>query len=511
MYRLMIIDDEPIVRAGIRKLLPWSKYNFEICAEGVDGKDGLNKIIEYSPDLVLVDVKIPGMNGLELIREARKRDFDGKFIILTGYSDFEFAKSAVSLGVRAYLVKPVDEDELRQIIEEILAELEAKKNLDDFYLLSEFKARQAVLCRLLQPVEDKDSLHKELKFYGMDFKYNTFCVALLTRMNERAGQEHHIENYKTEYMQKGLKNVDVVLVDNKLIFICKGSRYGQIKEQLKKNNERLKREKNDGFYIAIGHDVTYWEDIYFSYECAKLLTEYMFLYKDKEVVCIDDLKITCESSDDNFANSVCNFIEIGDTDSIRNTFQNIKEFYKARIIKETEIKVQVIHNIVILFSMLEKKYYDKFKELPDLKEIIDNIIKSDSLENLIQTVYSYVLNIADKISITTTDNIVKRVMAYIERNYVNDLKLEDIAKIFSYNSAYLGKVFKKYTGYSFNEVLNYIRIENAKRLLLETDLKVYQISEQVGYSNADYFYNKFRKYVGVSPKEFIEQSKLKEG
>ena len=92
MYQLMIIDDEPIVRAGIRQLIPWSEYNFEVCAEGVDGKDGLKKLLEYSPDLVLVDVKMPGMSGLELIKEAKKHDFDGKFIILTGYSDLNLQK-----------------------------------------------------------------------------------------------------------------------------------------------------------------------------------------------------------------------------------------------------------------------------------------------------------------------------------------------------------------------------------------------------------------------------------
>lgn len=509
MYQLMIIDDEPIVRAGIRQLIPWSNYNFEVCAEGVDGKDGLKKLLEFSPDLVLVDVKMPGMNGLELIREAKKQEFEGKFIILTGYSDFEFAKSAVSLGVRAYLLKPIDEDELRENVEEVLAELEAKKNLDDYYTLSELKARQVVLRRLLQPLEDKESLAREIKLYGMDFKYNKFCVAILSRKNEVKGQEVPIDSEKREQIQKGLKNVDSVIVDNNLVLICKGISYTQLKEQLLKSKERMQRDYNDSFFISIGHDVSYWEDINFTYECAKLLTDYKFLYKDMEVVCIDDIKTTHIKGEDNFADCICELIEIGDKDSIEKTLQNLKELYKSKVMKETEIKVQVIHNIVLLFAMLEKKYPDKLSDFPDFDMAIDRIKKSDSLEELMQLVTMYLVEVTDKIGITTTDNIVKRVLAYMERNYIQDLKLEDIAKIFSYNSAYLGKVFKKTTGHSFNNVLNHIRIENAKRLLLETDLKVYQISEQVGYSNTDYFYTKFRKHVGLSPKEFIEKNKTK--
>ena len=112
MYQMMIIDDEPIVRSGLKELLSWEELGFEICAEGQDGKDGLQKVLEFQPDVVLVDLKMPGLSGIELIREAKKQGFEGTFIILTGYSDFEFAKTAVSLGVRAYLLKPIDEDEL---------------------------------------------------------------------------------------------------------------------------------------------------------------------------------------------------------------------------------------------------------------------------------------------------------------------------------------------------------------------------------------------------------------
>lgn len=507
MYRLMIIEDEPIIRAGLRKLITWSDFNFEICAEGVDGKDGLKKIFEYSPDLVLVDIKMPGMNGLDLIREARKRKFDGKFIILTGYADFEYAKSAISLGVRAYLLKPIDEDELRESVMQVLAELETKRILDDYHSVSESKARQDVLRCLLQPQADKKRLEKEIKLFGLDFKFDTFCVVIISRKNETEGLEMPINAETCMLVQKGLGNVDSVTVDNNLVLICKGVSYLKVKVLLAKGNERLKRDYNGNHFISIGHDVSRWEDIIFSYECAKLLTNNKFLFKDTDIVCIDDLKISHENSDENFASHICDLIEIGDTDSIRKTFRDLGDLYKSRVETETDIKLQVIHNMILLYSMLEKKYSDKLYDLPDFNKVIECAKNSLSLNELIGVITDYSVKVAGKIGITSTDNIVKRVLSYMERNYVNDLKLEDLAKLFSYNSAYLGKVFKKATGSSFNEVLNSIRIENAKRLLLETDLKVYQISEQVGYSNTDYFYSKFRRYVGVSPKEFIERNK----
>ena len=99
-YRAMIIDDEEIVRNGIKNLIDWEREDFEICAEGKDGKDGLAKILSEQPDLVLIDIKMPGMGGIDVIRAAREQNFEGQFVILTGYSEFEFAKSAISLGVK---------------------------------------------------------------------------------------------------------------------------------------------------------------------------------------------------------------------------------------------------------------------------------------------------------------------------------------------------------------------------------------------------------------------------
>lgn len=505
MYQLMIIDDEPVVREGIKQLIPWSEYNFTICAEGVDGKDGLKKILKYSPDLVLVDIKMPGMSGIELIREAKKLDFDGKFIILTGHSDFEFAKSAISLGVRAYLLKPIDENELRENVKEVLAELEAKKNLDDYYTLSEIKARQVVLRRLLRPSEDKECIHREIKLYGMDFKYNCFCVAIISQKDKDTGQEPEIDIEQVENIQKKSAKIESIYLDNNLVLICKGCSYTEIKEHLLHYNQKVKIEKKEGFFIAVGQDVTRWEDINFSYECAKLLIDNEFLYKDMDAVSIDDFKTGYSDGESKFAERLCKLIEIGDRERIKERLDNLKEMYKSKAMKETEIKVQVTHNIVLLHGMLEKKYPDRITDYHDFDLITDQIKKSDSLEDLIHRVCTYAIELSEKIGISTTDNIVKRVLAYMERNYIQDLKLEDIAKIFCYNSAYLGKVFKKVTGDSFNNVLNNIRINNAKRLLLETDLKVYQISEQVGYSNTDYFYTKFKKHVGLSPREFVDK------
>lgn len=505
MYQLMIIDDEPVVRAGIKQLIVWEDYNFEICAEGTDGKDGLKKVMDYAPDLVLVDVKMPGMSGIELIREAKKEGFEGKFIILTGYSDFEFAKSAVSLGVRAYLLKPIDEVELLENIIEVQAELDAKKHLDDYYTLNEIKARQDVLNRLLVYSEDKEELRKEIKLYGMDFNYHSFCTAILSRKELYTEQNSTLCQDRIDFMLKDLNHIDKITLDNKLVLINKGCSYAELMEKLVKSNERVKRRYGDGFFIAVGHDVAHWEDLHFSYECAKLLLEYEFLYQDKEAVCIDILSKKGISEESSFTDRLSSLIEIGDLDGIATILEERKDYFKSKLMRESEIKVFVVHNMVLLQSMLERRYEEKKTSFPSFELLAEEIKKAESLEILMEYISIYCIGAAGSIGASTADNVVKRVLAYMEKNYDQDLKLENIARIFNYNSAYLGKIFKKDIGESFNNLLDSIRIENAKRLLLQSDLKVYQVSEQVGYGNIDYFYSKFKKYVGVSPKEYKKQ------
>lgn len=131
MFKVLFIDDEQIVRQGVQQLIDWREEGFAICGEAADGNEGLQKILVYQPNLVLIDIKMPGMTGIEVIRAAREKGFEGEFIILTGFSDFEFAKQAIALKVTRYLLKPIDEDELIEIVQEIKAQLDEQKKAQD--------------------------------------------------------------------------------------------------------------------------------------------------------------------------------------------------------------------------------------------------------------------------------------------------------------------------------------------------------------------------------------------
>ncbi len=116
MYSVLIVDDEEIIREGIGSLIDWDALGFVICGEGIDGKDGLAKIMQYNPDLVLLDLRMPGLDGAQVINRARDRNFRGHFILMTGHTEIELAQAALPLGIHDYLVKPIDDEELLRII-----------------------------------------------------------------------------------------------------------------------------------------------------------------------------------------------------------------------------------------------------------------------------------------------------------------------------------------------------------------------------------------------------------
>ncbi len=503
MYRLLIIDDEPMVREGIKILLPWEDYGFEITSDACDGKEGLKKVLELLPDLVLVDIKMPGLSGIELIKNAKEQGFKGKFIILTGHSDFEFAKSAISLGVRAYLLKPIDEDELINNINDIVKELDAKKDMDAFLSSSELTAKKELLRRLLVSSCDRNEMEKEIKKYGLDFYYAKYCVAILAPKIKKYYFEEYVGMEEQNYPKEIIGELEKVYIKDKLVLIGKGYGYEQFEELLKQYNEKVKHIIGEGLFITIGHDVANWWDICFSYECAKMLSDYQFLLEDKEIINIQMVEgMDLKEDNETFDSQIAYFIEIGDISEIRNILTQRKEYYQSKLLNESDIKIKIAYSLNKIHGKLEKSYENKKEDMGDFNDVLNTIKDSYTLDEIMEGVLKYCLRISEVVKTASTDNVVKRMLLFMEKNYEKDLKLESLSKVFNYNSAYLGKIFKKNTGDSFNNTLDIIRINNAKRLLSETELKVYQVSEQVGYSNIDYFYSKFKKYVGVSPKEF---------
>lgn len=504
MYKVMIIDDEEIVRTGLKNLVNWENEGFYICGEGKDGRDGLAKLLEKWPDLVLVDIKMPGLSGLELIKAAREQNFEGHFIILTGYSEFEFAKSAISFGVREYLLKPVDEDELLNNVRLLREELDRKAGEWAFHTNNAEIAREELLRKMLLKLDTKERLEEQLELYEMDLTDQIFCAAVISDRDIAPGSDNNLFLEKVrELLGSRKNNVDRVLMDNCMVVVKQGMDYKTWAQLLKRQNERIQKKYGKGLSIAVGHNVSLWYDLAYSYEFAEFLIEHEFLFSGCNVLTIDTIEEQQYVTENPSVDYFCMLIEVGDLTGIQECVKRFKQYCIKGMMKELDIKIMVMYNLMQIKNWEEKRY-NGGKEI-NISKGIEQLNQVDDLDELLE-IYCHILqDFCTWVGSDGSETVIKRMYYYMEKNYDKDLKLETFAKLFNYNSNYLGKLFRKEIGDSFNNILDNIRITNAKRLLTETDLKVYQISERVGYSNIDYFYLKFKKYVGISPKEYKKE------
>ncbi|OPJ65128.1 response regulator transcription factor [Clostridium oryzae] len=507
MLKVLIVDDEPLVREGLKNIIPWEDYNFSICGEGSDGRDGLNEIKQLKPDLVLIDIKMPGLPGIEVMRQAREQGYQCKFIILTGYSDFQYAKSSIELGVESYLLKPIDEDELIENVRKVAKQIEEEQVIKMHVENSEKYMREAIIRDILLSNVDIECVNGIFNDECSVFRAAILDIVDSIKDRDKINNEI-IKLIEDNFIR--LINLEALVVDNKVCVLFINQEKDIVIDILKKISNNIESYLNKEVFISVGSVENNCESIGNSYRTARMLGDKKFIFLGKtNIVLADDVEtntISIGNFDiEKFEQELSTYIEINDEEKIirildRIEFNFTKSDYSAEMIKSicSNIYVKIKYNLIDNYDELEDYF-------PMDSYIIQQVYKMDRLSSIISYLHKEFTCIGTKICNSCSGNVMKRILSYIEKNYYKDLKLETLAEIFNYNSAYLGKIFKNYTNETFNTYVDKVRIENAKKLLLENKLKVYKISEKVGYKNTDYFYGKFKKYVGVSPKEFIKQ------
>ncbi len=501
MISVLLVDDEPNVRQGVKMMIPWEELGLEVIGEGEDGDDGFAKIMSLKPDIVVADVKMPGMTGIQMIESAVKNGFDGKCLILSGYSDFTYAKEAMYLGVKQFILKPVDEDELIEALKSVRDEIiEEHKDRAAMNRINLYMNEQLIHALL---TGDEEVIGKsDLSAYN----YDSYDVAVINFADEMTAEERtafpetvrkRFEGNATDIVTSGLSGVAVI--------IFKDWNRQRITEMLKK----FSREHDGKIFIALGSTVTSADKIKDSYFEADSLLNSRFQYQHYGVITKDMVSgggIEADRIAD-IIDKICAYIEINDNEKIISELENLRLALCSQDITAEKIKFTCMTAVMEIKSRMIKSIGDKKAEQFINDEFISKVSEMSSLFDMISLIGSTLTELSDTHFGKTTKSTMERVVQYIRANYSSELRLEMLAGIFGYNSAYLGKVFHQYTGENFNNYLDSIRIAEAKRLLAMDEYKVYEVAEMVGYTNINYFHNKFKKYVGVSPLSYKRQCK----
>lgn len=517
MLKVLIVDDEPLIRQGLKSIIDWKGYGFDICGEADNGKSGLDMIQNLKPDVAVIDIKMPQMNGLELVEEVKKLGMDLRVIILTAYSDFKFAQEAIDLGIDSYILKPIEKEELIQkvsrIRESLIKDRMEKRYVDESILLS----KEKVIKTLVTGKMDEEQLKEYEKFYCFGFPWKCYQIALIDTESGGAalnpgikyGAEDFIYGRNYGFVFETGRFIGVLFKD---IFFTS---FHRILMDLKKN---IYDSGGEEVIISLGTVAYSSDDINTSYKHASDLMDRKFIYGHKKIIVHNigeaDFKNTSKlpkkSFDfDKMAEELCNAIDVNNMDSINNILEQLGCYFSKNEYNESFIKANYSHVYMMLVDRLFPGNEMPGHAIYVKRDFMKQIYEKTSLQELHGLFKYHIISISNELSKMRPDNPMKKIIDYIERKYNKDIKLEGIAKLFNYNSAYLGKLFKNSTGMYFNTYLDNIRMNKAKEFLKE-GLRVHEVAEKTGYKDSDYFYRKFRKYTGISPSDYKTKSDINE-
>ncbi|GAA0101264.1 response regulator transcription factor [Paraclostridium bifermentans] len=488
MYKLYLLDDEPFILEGLKYIIDWEEYGFDVVGTSNNGEDGFNFIKNEDVDLIITDIMMPKMTGLELISNLKKINHNAKFIVLSAFQEFQYAKEAISMGAENYLTKPIDEDELIQTIEEVKKKIEKIKleKVDTKIFKNDLILK--LICN-----KNNDEVLDRLKLEGVSFNYKNLCVVILEFSEGGNINKHilnHIDNLNYEYCVN-LQNQILIIMDKESVN----------KDALRNLKDDLSRIANEHVYISRGKFVDSIYTLNCSYQSAKDIHEYKLVYpniswireyKEKsynleniDYIDFDHLKKLLLNKDNKES---LNYIE--------SIFSKLKNDENLTV---KQIKTKSIEVFLNVYN-----YFNDSKIIKGLDLYLEKVINSVNLDQIQIELNNMIKHRQSKLEETddSISPIILKLLRNIEKNYSKDLNLKEISETYNINSIYLGQLFQKETGILFSDYLNNFRVNKAKNLLVETSLKAAEIGELVGYANKNYFYRKFKDIVGITPSEW---------
>lgn len=513
MRKLYIADDEASIREGLRLLVNWSDLGYEICGEAATGTDALSGIRATSPELVLMDIRMPGMLGVDIIEALYNEGFKGRFIILSGYSDFKYAQAAMKFNVRHYLTKPIDEDELISAVKEISRMMDdelASRSRTEFY---RSKSKREILTDILDG--SLEYSHQDI----LDFKLDAACYQIVAYesfdlTDSRLPYQfadlfkavgNSFEPSPFEYFEFRHQNL-LLLMGNS--GIERFQRFLSHYESAPEKNSPL-----DTLFIAYGCVVNDLHDLIESYrQAVELLSRRFFCIHGQHVLGYDDLpsvqkdlKKLENSRIERYTAEFTDYLQTFNRRKAAETLYALEEYLYHVSDDISAVKLFMADLFLQIKDTMTHRYSTVELPFESNVGIIGYINNCKYLYEIITYFSKQFEAIMNSIGNSSRDSVIDDIIYYIDHNYHTNLKLELIASLFGYNSSYLGKIFTKAVGESFNTYVDRIRIKHAIELLNSGNLRVYEIADRVGYKNVDYFHKKFKKYVGVSPAEYRKQ------
>ncbi|MBQ4899704.1 response regulator transcription factor [Paenibacillus sp. Marseille-P2973] len=501
MYKVFLVDDEPFIIEGLYDIVDWAQLGMEIVGQAENGKAALQALHEKPVDILITDISMPEMTGLQLIREARKFKPALKVIVLSGYDEFAYLKEGMALGIENYLLKPINLEEFRGTLASVRDKLEVSRSNEALNEYSIRILRDNVMHRWVYNQIGTLEFKERADLLGIDIDKPLVLISLLRfRLNSTGA---------FDLVERELSGDPSVIPfrnnDSDIVLLHHFEDSGQGKQEVQARIDRLTSILSSFQpQISLGSVENRDTGASLSYENAKKAQEYFMIFPEKNVISYDELNArsatTAEASSFDW-NESSRLLLARDKEGlfalIDRQFTSLGESGAASPALLQEVALEWMIRI-----KLELQEIRHSEDVGLFSGGFEQIQSATTVEELAAIVKQTAAAVMEAMTRDVKSPVVQQVLNTIQNSYNQDLSLKTLANTYKIHPVYLGQLFHKEVGESFTEYINRYRIDKAKEMLKTTHQKVHEIARNVGYWETGYFYKQFKRYVGVSPTEF---------
>ncbi len=515
MLKALVVDDKPLIRKGVKSIIESAGTKFKKILECSNGKEAARIISEEKIHLVITDIRMPEMDGIQLMQMVNRKNSSPKFIVLSGYDDFQYARQSIDYGARSYLLKPLDRNELicavEKVEKEILKEEEMMKRNMLFSTMEKKLREDKLRIALLDGCHTEESKLK-LNELGLVFKNKYFYITLVAVKKEYACKgnnsafSHDLKSEICKFLKRSEK--PYLDLDMDKLYLVITDNVSCIYELM----DHINHLKNH-FFASVSEGCDNIMSIRKAYLQALNGLKYHYVLPEQDVIYYKSLD-NINRKDSIPAKDIQKLGKIIGTDRINEFDTLVGAIFEKKTISLNSISY--LEDIVrATYEAIADKVQSKsFRHIDEFNkyETLRDVYNFDSIKSYLSFLREFALLASSSIAAIKSTYYEKteidRAIDYIRKNYYKDIDLTVVSNHVSLNYSYFSHAFKEQTGMSFVKYLRSVRIDKAKELLKESQMKIYEVAEEVGFENHKHFSRAFRETIGISPLEYREESKI---
>ncbi|KRF42947.1 response regulator [Paenibacillus sp. Soil787] len=524
MIKMMVVDDEAWVRERLVHTIDWEQLGIKVMDEASCGQEALDKALQLNPDIILTDIRMPNMGGIELIQSLRGHQLHCKVIIISGYSDFEYAKKAISLGAFDYILKPVEDHDLLGVVKKCLEQILADKKKEELLQKADTQVnkhlpmlKEMLFANLINGrIQNEREILEALN--DLQFEYsnlNHCCVIFQFKELEKDGI--HLD---TEFAQFVIGNLvgDILREincraitftnsDEVVAIVSSDHACKSLCQQLDSAAFNPMINKIFGCSVDIGYGGWYSNimNISSSYRQAKqslLISGFL----NQERGAISDISAKSETYKHYDIEGLVNSVKLGDKESVLiHLDQLVKQNKQMNLIEFKFLYFQIITSITRT-AIQGKQTLDNVSWFSlQFFELLQRSQNVDEIRQLFEEALFKLMAYLDKTQKKKKRKVIEKIVAYMEEHYNESINLNTVAEAFFMNASYLSKIFKEEMDISFSKFVMEYRVEKAIELMKDPTIKIYEIAGIVGYDDVQYFTKMFKTIKGATPVQYREK------